>query len=147
MKPFVATFCVILLAIPGCSTTPSPRVVRASFVPDSTRFAMAVSRLDSGRAEQADFLDSLRKLSLKHGDIILLERGDSFRSIPDEILRRLFSLCSDRSVGLYFYPTTDLATGVFGISVYHWASRYDRPYDLDATYFFLDGKPLGKGKL
>lgn len=85
----------------------------------------------------------LSHISIRTNDVVCIEVvGDS-----RDYARIVESLAVRKWVGpaMYLLRTRSRTIGNTNMYIYHWVSPYNEPRNLNETFYFLNGKGLGKG--
>ena len=129
----------------GSNNETSPKVIRISFDDTGTKVSLKINAMGTIQTDDPRLKSILRNLALKHGDLVLIERRglETSKSLPREPLEYLLSLCISNGVALYTYPAANSNVGIFDVVVYHWATPFERPNDLETALFYREGKPFG----
>jgi hypothetical protein len=136
--------CLAPVVTIGVVTEPAPRVLKVSFDPKVEKYTAQVNREPAMKGQPSGFIALLKGLSLGGKDIVLLEYGTNYSSIPESVTKGMYSLCESNKVAIYLCPADRI--DVFRVTVYHWITPYETPLDLSSASFFLEGKLLGRGK-
>jgi hypothetical protein len=138
---------ILLLAFTaGCTVARDPRVVRLSSFNQGKGFMIRVNQSKPTQFTPDKLGNIFQELSLRHGDLMLYANNEDPELGASDCFGSVLSSCSSNGVALYLYPVDKLHPDVFEIPVYHWATPYDSPFDLDSARFFFEGERLGLGK-
>ena len=145
---------VMVIAVIGCHHQLNPskktgaRVLRVFTTDDKNKWQISINAKHRATASCGGGPLEIRRLALRHGDIILCQNGLDLK--PGEALETatwVYNYSLSNQVALYVLPNEDIEEGIFSVPVYHWVAPFTNPRSLQAAKFFHEGELLGTGYL